>query len=360
MLRAYRGQGADPPFGDPRRPHPGVAMEGWYWRVTHAASGTVVVVLCAVNRRADGRPWATVAIAAHPGRLSWSTVVQDVEVDDAGGVRLGDALHAGRHGLRAAVGDGAVELELDALAPWPRRAFGGIGPAQTIPGLTQYWHPWLLRARVRGRARLGDRVVDLDGATAYAEKNWSPAGGFPDTWWWGQAHGFDREDLCVAFAGGHAGVGALRLTATSLVVASSRGLLRLVRPLQPVRVAVDDRGWLLRGRTLRGTAVEVEGHAGATPPHLLPVPLPAEGRNHPDAASQHLAGQLRVHLTRRGRTLYEGTSQLAGLEQGSGRPAPASAACGSDRPGGPLLRAGRGDGERLAADEPLEGPHHGP
>jgi tocopherol cyclase len=275
---------------------------------------------CALNRRADGETWSTVAIAAHPGTASWSAAVPHADADDRGNVRLGEALVAGDRTLRAAVGEARVDLELDHTMPWPRRAFGGIGPAQVIPGLSQYWHPWLLHATVRGRAHLGGRVIDLDGATAYAEKNWSPAGGFPEAWWWGQAHGFDRDDLCVAFAGGHAGLGRVRGTATSVVVATERGLVRLVRPVQPLHVAVGERGWLLRGRSLRGTEVEVEGHANGTRAHLLPVPLPEAGRNHPDAASQHLAGEMRVRLARRGRTVYEGVSQLAGLEQGSGRP----------------------------------------
>jgi tocopherol cyclase len=152
---------------------------------------------------------------------------------------------------------------------------------------------------------------------AYAEKNWSN-GGFPETWWWGQAHGFgDDGDACVAFAGGRAGVGALRMTATSLVVSAGGELVRLVRPLQPLRVAVDDAGWRLSGRTPGGVSVDVEGHANGTPPHLLPVPDPAARRHREGAAAQHLAGELHVTLRRRGRTLFSGTSTLAGLERGA-------------------------------------------
>jgi hypothetical protein len=123
-------------------------------------------------------------------------------------------------------------------------------------------------------------------------------------------------------------VGPLRLTATSLVVSAGGELVRLVRPLQPLRVGVDGRGWRLSGRTPGGLAVEVEGHANGTAPHSLPIPLPAERRHREDAATQHLAGELRVVLRRRGRTLYEGTSRLAGLERGDGRP--------PVRPPGPL------------------------
>jgi hypothetical protein len=296
-------------------------MEGWFWRVTHAASGTVVVVLTALNRRADGHRWGTLGLAVHPGGFSRTALAPDAQAGPRGELRFGDALATDARAVRLDLGgDARVELELLAGMPWPRRVFGGIGPAQAIPGLTQYWHPWLLHGRVRGRAVVAGRTIDLDGADVYAEKNWAPRGGFPDAWWWGQAHGFDREDVCVAFAGGRAGLGPLRTTATSLVVAAGGRVLRLVRPLQPLRVAVGDGRWLLRGRTASGTRVEVEGHADGATAHRLPVPLPEEGRHHPHAAHQLLAGELRVALTRRGRTLYAGTSALAGLERGKGRP----------------------------------------
>ena len=57
---------------------------------------------------------------------------------------------------------------------------------------------------------------------------------------------------------------------------------------------------------------------GRGAPHLLPVPVPHERRRLDDWAPQHLTGSLRVSVRRRGRTLYEGTSALAGLERGRG------------------------------------------
>jgi hypothetical protein len=339
LLDTYRATGADLPFGDPRRPH-GVAMEGWFWRITAPEQGVVIVVLAGVNRDRDGRAWGTVGLAAHPGGFSRAIAVDDAAVvDGTGAIRIGNALRsvagsdpktdlqrpatklrADAHAGSVAVdlGDDArLEVVLEALGRWPRRLFGGLGAAQAIPGLSQYWHPWLLRARVRGTAMIDGREIDLDGAVAYAEKNWSN-GGFPETWWWGQAHGFaDDPDACVAFAGGRAGVGALRMVATSLVVSAGGELVRLVRPLQPLRVAVDGAGWRFSGRTPGGVSVEVEGHANGTPPHLLPVPDPAARRHREGAAAQHLAGELRVSLRRRGRTIFAGTSVLAGLERGS-------------------------------------------
>jgi hypothetical protein len=278
----------------------------------------VIVALAGVNRAADGRSWGTVGLAAHPGGFSRSAAVEGAHASGAGIVRIGDALRADPRRVALDLGDDArLSIELSAPVPWPRRAFGALGAAHAIPGLSQYWHPWLLGGHVHGHAVVDGREIDLDGAVAYAEKNWSN-GGFPESWWWGQAHGFADDDVCVAFAGGRAGVGGLRMTATSLVVRTGGELVRLVRPLQPLRVAVDDDGWRLSGRTPGGTSVTVEGHGNGTAPHLLPIPVPAEARNLEGAATQYLAGELRLTVRRRGRVRYDGTSRLAGLERGNG------------------------------------------
>ena len=319
---AYRRTGADLPFVDDPRAYHGVGMEGYFWRITHAASGTVVVVILAVNRDADGRPWGMVTVAAHPGGFVRAATVEHAWADRRGlrvraGGGAGPALEADDARLRVDLApDARLEAAFTARVGWPRRAFGGIGPAQAIPGLSQYWHPYLLRAAVRGEARAGADALVLDGATAYAEKNWG-AGGHPPVWWWGQAHGFEREDVCVAFAGGRAAAGPVAVRATALVVALGGEVVQVIRPPLPLRVAVDEQGWRLDGRTPRH-AVELEGHSHGTAPHRLPVPVPAERRRMEARSAMHLAGTLRLRLRRRGRTLFEGCSALAGLERGRG------------------------------------------
>jgi hypothetical protein len=320
MLSSYRRTGADLPFMDPRGYH-GVAMEGYFWRLTHVPSGTVLIVLAGVNRDGEGATWGTVGIAGHPGGFSRS-----VAVAQASGDRRGIGVWAGEHGatsLRADACSLSVDLGADARldvrfadhVPWPRAAFGGIGPAHAIPGLSQYWHPHLLGGRVAGHARLGDREIDLDGATVYAEKNWG-RGGFPPAWWWGQAHGFARDDVCVAFAGGRAGVGRLQVLSTALVVRVGDEVVRVVRPLHPMRVDVGPPGWSLHARTARHT-IELEGRSNGTPPHALPVPLAAQRRNLEGAAAQYLASDVGLVVRRGRRTLFSGVSALGGLERGS-------------------------------------------
>lgn len=320
---AYRAQGADAPFSDARAHH-GVAFEGYFWRVTDPGTGGVVVALLGICRDRDGRSWATAALAGHPGG-----VVRRATLDRAAGDPARLALHGatadGRSRVHAderrvtfALGEDAhLTVEVERPVRWPRRALGGTGPAQVVPGLSQYWHPWLLDGTARGSARLGERTWNLDGARVYAEKNWG-GGGFPAAWWWGQAHGFAREDATVAFAGGRAGLGPLRLTATSVIVRAGREVVRLTRPPGLLRADTQQPGrWHIAGRTARHT-LELEGHAVPAEAHRLPVPLPAQRRELPEGSAQHLAGELRVLLRRGRRTILDDTSHLAGLELGRG------------------------------------------
>jgi hypothetical protein len=318
-LRAYRGTGADLPFGDPRRAHPGVAMEGYFWRFTDAPSGRVVIALCGVNRTSAGS-WATVALAGHPSGFLAQAAVPDAAAEDGAlGARAGDgAFRATADRVLLDLGaDARLDVRLADTRGWTRRAFGGVGAAHAVPGLSQYWHPHLLGGRARGQATLGDETIDLDGFEVYAEKNWG-RGGFPQRWWWGQAHGFERDDVCVAFAGGLVGLGSLggpQLSATALVVRVGDTLVRLGQPLlSGVRADVEPGSWRLHGRGPIWSA-EVTATASPGTEHLLPVPLPAEQRN-VAAAHQHLAGQMHVVLRRRGRVVFAGSSALAGLEQG--------------------------------------------
>jgi len=69
------------------------------------------------------------------------------------------------------------------------------------------------------------------------------------------------------------------------------------------------------GQAISAEATLREAEADPADAYVLDVPVPRERRTLP-WSDQHLAGRLRVKLTRRGRVVYEGESALAGLEQG--------------------------------------------
>ena len=319
IFRRYRALGADPPFGDPRRGH-GVAMEGYFWRFSDPRSGRAVIALCGLCR-GGGPEWATVAIGAHPGGfLRWADLPHAGADPAALGVWArgdGGSLRGDATGLEVDLGPGA-RLSVSFTEPEPaRRAMlGGSGAAHLIPGLGQYWHPHLLGAEVRGHLEVGEETVDLGGFQTYAEKNWG-GGGFPSRWWWGQAQGFAREDVCVAFAGGEVTLGPLRTEATGIVVALGDERVRLGNPvLAPARLAVRAGHWQLRARGPIW-AVALEGEAIPGEEHVLPVPDLSARRSAP-AAREHLAARLHLVVRRRGRIAYAGESTLAGFELGGG------------------------------------------
>jgi tocopherol cyclase len=247
-----------------------------------------------------------VACAAHPGGfVRWASARPAAARSDGFGADAGEALRGSTHELAVRLGDDAwVDVRLRPRAVWPRRVFGALGPAHLVPGLPQYWHPVVLAADVEGEASLDGARVRLDGASAYLEKNWGP--GFAGRWWWGHAGAFPHGDVAVAFAGGP----VLGWGATAVVVRFGDKLLRFVPPL--AQVSAD--GWHVRARSARHS-VELEGEAGGTDPHLLPVPDVTTGRV-VMRSKQLLAGRLHAHLRRGRRTLLDDTSPLAGLELG--------------------------------------------
>ncbi len=328
LLAAYRRSGADLPFGDPRAAHD-VAMEGYFWRFSDPASGRVIIALNGVNRATDGHHWATLGVAAHPsGFLRTVEHPQAAAAAEGLGAFAGDAFRGTQDTLQVDLGDARIDVEVRDPAPWPRRRFGGSSFFQSVPALNQYWHPWLLGGKAYGEAQLGEEHIRLEGWTTYGEKNWGK-GGFPDSWWWGQAQGFADPEVCVAFAGGEVTTGPLRTTVTAVVVRLPDGqVVRLGNPvLSPVEAQVHDERWSLRGRG-GGWRIEIEGTGDLGAAHVLPVPLPAERRNIPGAI-EHLGARMEVRVLRGSSVVWEGASEIAALEHG-----------GIDRSRAEILRRG--------------------
>ncbi|WP_432557604.1 tocopherol cyclase family protein [Granulicoccus sp. GXG6511] len=320
-LRRYRATGADLPFGDPLPWH-GVSMEGYFWRLTDPASGRVVIALTGINTPATGPAWATVGIATEPGGTLDAGELSDAWADPQRlGIRVADEVRASERQVRMAVGSSRVDFTVEAPRRWPGRVFGGSSVFQTVPGLNQYWHPWLLGGHATGSVTIDGERTAVDGWQVYAEKNWG-RGGFPTAWWWGQAQGFAERNACVAFAGGRITAGpklagrGLETEVTALVAALPDGrVVRLGDPLiSPVTTTARPGSWTLRGRSPRW---QIEVDAVANPDHsfVLPVPLVEERRNAPGDL-EHLVGDLRVLVRENGRVVWHGHTTLAALEIG--------------------------------------------
>jgi hypothetical protein len=271
----------------------------------------VVIALCGVSVL-PRRRWAVIALASHPsGRVH--TAIADRAGGDPDGVGAWaeGAVAASDRALRLQVGpEAGLHAALHRPAKWSRRALGGSGLAQVLPGLAQYWHPWAMGGVAEGEAMLGGVRVPLDGMSVYAEKNWGRD--FPERWWWGQADAFDAGDVCVAFAGGPMRVAGVPLTPTLVAVRLGERLIALAPPFACTAADVGGGTWRLRTRSA-SYAVELEGE-DADSSVTLPVPLPNRVAAQP-RSRQALAGRLSVVVRRRGRTLLRAESRLAGLER---------------------------------------------
>ncbi|ACC41855.1 MULTISPECIES: tocopherol cyclase family protein [Mycobacterium ulcerans group] len=314
LVDAYRSTGADLPFGDPLPSH-GREMEGWFWRLTDRASGRVVVALCSVNQHPDG-DWATVAVALHPGDVVRSVALDDANADSSPfSVHAGDddtaRVVAGTDRLRIDIDDVHLDLHFSDPVEWPK-PFGGGGLFSSIPFLNQYWHPYRLGGNASGTVGFNGETWSFDSARLYCERNWGT--GFPEHWWWGQAHDFDNADASVAFSGGLLQFGPIRQDVTGVVVRLGDEVIR-VTPPAVVRSQITDGHWRVRAFSLH-YQIELEGEGAGSGPHTLPVPVPAQ-RHNVDTDFEHLAGRLHCVVRKFGRVVFDGTCGLAGLEVGS-------------------------------------------
>lgn len=248
-IELYRRTGADVPFGNPLPSH-GTEMEGWFWRVSDEATGRALIALCSVNRHPDG-DWSTAAVAVHPGLVVRSGALAGATADRSPfAVTAGDesgSFTVGTDRVRFALGDLRLDLSLRHPITWPK-AFGGGGVFSAIPFLNQYWHPYYLGGKASGAVEFGGERWTFENARLYAERNWGT--GFPLRWWWGQAHDFGDDDVCVAFSGGLLSLGPIARDVNGVVVRVGGTVIRMTPPVL-VRSTVGDSHWLIRGRSLR-------------------------------------------------------------------------------------------------------------
>ncbi len=292
-------------------------MEGWFWRLSDPHDGRVVVALCSANRHHDG-DWATAAIALHPGGVVRAAAIGGVSADrtrfSVKAQQGSDLVDAGGGQLSMVIDDCELDLTFSDAYQWPK-AFGGGGMFSSVPFLNQYWHPYCLGGKASGTVTHGEQRWTFADATLYCERNWGS--GFPLRWWWGQAHDFGGADVSVAFSGGLLELGPLQREVTGVVVRLGHRVLRITPPAL-VSCSCDGQRWQIDARTAR-YRIELDGRGDGAGPHVLPVPLPAERRNI-DTDYEFLAGTLRCRVREWGRTIFSGTSKLAGLEIGN-RPA---------------------------------------
>lgn len=195
----YRRTGATLPFGDPLPSH-GAEMEGYFWRVTDVARERVIVVLCGISRHTEGA-WATVAVAAHPGGC-----VRSAMIPNATPRRMSSscrpATARSRHPLVRSTSISATTLAWTCRwrGPWRGRAFsaGAVCSRSCRSSVSTGTRMCSAAARTARLASVKNRGRSKM-PTFTQRRTGEPV---PRTLVVGQAQGFDRRDVCVAFSGG--------------------------------------------------------------------------------------------------------------------------------------------------------------
>ena len=271
------------------------ALDGWFWRFTWP-DGRAAIVLCGV---CPG--WALVGVAQQPGRAG-ARRSSTTRAPTGRGVRIGTAFAGDAAPRAASTGvDAHLHDVVRVAAPVARHR---PGRPSAVPA------PVLAAARAAGarrgrRRRLGPRRRDRVRGAQLGRR-------LPARVVVGRGARLRRRP----------GDRRVRRRPGARPAARDRGRRARRRPARPPRRA-GARGRARRrrarplgaARPLAAAPVEIEAAADPAAAHVLDVPVPAERRTLP-WSHQHLAGRLRVRVTRRGRLLYEGESALAGLELG--------------------------------------------
>ncbi|MEU1054428.1 tocopherol cyclase family protein [Streptomyces sp. NPDC005876] len=285
--------------------------EGYLWRFTLPDRCQVITVGCTVNRDRLGT-WSSAVLAQEPGALlRHESTAGGYAAPDTCAVRAGDLLTYRGGRLVMAFADVCLEAQISEGVAWPRTALPPNGVAAWLPFLPTYWHPFLLQGRVSGQLTVAGETSVLTGSQVYAEKAWGR--GYPARSWWGQAHGFARTDLCVAYVATPLPGAGPAVLASCVARLGERGGWHLPALANYATRHEHAHGWTmtLRGPRLR---MRLEGHAEEP---ALPLPLPVPGRRAVVTAPQALRSTLHLHVRRGRHVLLDAETSLAGQESGT-------------------------------------------
>ena len=209
------------------------------------------------------------------------------------------------------------DLTFEDITPWPRKrmAPGVMGWYGFVPGMQCYHGLVSLYHRTRGTARIHGREVGITTGVGYTEKDWGT--GFPDAWIWGQSNHLSDTQLpaslmvsvaSIPWMGSH-----FRGFLCTLLL---DGKLYTFTTWTGAKVEVTFAGnpetvtLVFHNRRYRLT---VTGHPAPGGHLASPIEGAMTGK-----INESLRASLDVRLELRGRAIYEGSADWAGLEVSEG------------------------------------------
>lgn len=255
---------------------------------------------------------------------------QDFEVQDFSArydktsVQIANNTATDTHLAGAIVSNGRnISWELSLTKDWQFNAMGWAMSNPTVSNI--YWYPAQAGATMSGWIRIDDRVINIENAPAYQDRNWGTS--FPKWWTWLTSNHFKNSPGTVLAAGGGKpkAFGAFALFSGLCIGLHHEGKEYIFRTTDGDKVKFDIRWgvWNVQAENSENQRIEISAYAPPEQFLLLPFQTP-QGPVFYDY--QALLGKMTVKLYSRSNILssWEQVALLetdeAGIEWGTPEP----------------------------------------
>ncbi len=225
-------------------------------------------------------------------------------------VRIGDNVATDRKlkGRLPAPDGGGISWDLTLKKDWGANLMGWAMSQDWVSNI--FWYPAQAGARMSGTINYRGRIITLNGAPAYQDRNWGRS--FPKWWAWLVSNNFRNSPGTILAAGGgqprvFPGIGFMKTVTIGL---RHKGREYLFRPTSgdPVKIDVNFGKWEVSASNKWQERIEISAHAPREKFLLLQFMTP-QGKMYNDYEA--LTGRINVKL-------YEGAKLIAELETDDG------------------------------------------
>lgn len=203
------------------------------------------------------------------------------------------------------------KIDFATLRPWPVKFLspGAMGWYGLLPFMEDYHAVLSMDSPVDGRIQLGDLLYNFDGGRSYIEKDWGCS--FPSAWIWLQCNHFSEEGISLSFS--LARVPWKRHWFSGFII----GLLlhgrfyRFCTYTGAVfeKLEKNHTGGFTASIRKKKMVLEIEAEDG----NKTRLKAPKLGAMKA-SVEESLSARCRIRLKKRGKLIYEGKGDCAGLE----------------------------------------------
>ena len=293
-------------------------FEGWYFKLIDSSRQTVLAVIPGISigkNREDAHAFIQFidAVSGHTEyfRFPFEAFSSDQSRFD---VHIGKN-HFSESGMEIDLRSDTMRisgsLRFDRIEKYPKSFFspGIMGPFSFVPGMECYHGIVNMSHEINGSLTIEGNRIDMTGGEGYIEKDWGKS--FPQSWIWMQANHFETHGVSFMFS----------LARIPWLGRSFVGLISFLKtPEGFYRFATYNGGKVSR-LSMQGNAIQIrlrnagyhlEISAFYAPGGILKAPK--NGMMH-RKIEESITANVKILLSdRKGNTLFEGSSNRAGME----------------------------------------------